>query len=145
MSNSFISNEWACNILGDLFSVYIALFGCLVSVFTLLYSFMIAKKDDLKIYADLQAHGDKSPTIIQRQRFAANYIRRMNKALNLCIKLMLCSALLSFASWIGVRFLEGDAKIILLYIVGGFTLLFCIFISILCVKVFRQYLDDVSI
>lgn len=145
MSNSIMPIDWSCNVLGDLFSVYVALLGCLVSVFTLLYSFIISKKDDLKMYADLQAHGDKSPSIIQRQHFATNYIKRMRNALNLCLILILCSTFLSIACWIGERILVGRAQIIMLCIIGGLTLIYCIIIVVLCLRVIRQYRNDIII
>lgn len=145
MSNSFLAIDWAGSVLGDLFSVYISILGCLVSVFTLLYSFVITRKDDLKMYADLQAQGDKSPSIIQRQRFAINYIKRMRRALNLCLKLILCSTILSIACWVGERFLSDRTQIIMICIIGSLTLIFCIFIVVLCVKVIRQYRNDTII
>ena len=145
MSNNLFMSVGMNDILYDLWTLHLAMIGCLVSVFTLLYSFLISKKGDLKIYAEQLSHGDKSPTIIQRQRFSTAYIRKMSKAINLCLLLLLCSICLAVGSWIGYRLLDGKVQHILLYIVAPLTILVTIFIIALCVKVYVQYRNDAKI
>ena len=145
MSNSLFISASMNDILSDLWSLHLAMIGCLVSVFTLLYSFLISKKGDLKIYAELLSHGDKSPTVIQRQRFVTGYIKKISKAINLCLLLLLCSICLAVGSWIGYRLLNGKAQLVLLYIVAALTILATIFMIALCVKVYVQYRSDARI
>lgn len=145
MSNNLFISVCINDVLSDLWSLHLAMIGCLVSVFTLLYSFLISKKGDLKIYAEQLSHGDKSPTIIQRQRFATAYIKKISKAINLCLLLLLCSICLSISSWIGYRLLDGKAQVILLYIVAALTTLVTIFMIALYVKVYAQYRNDARI
>ena len=145
MSNNLFISVCMNDVLSDLWSLHLAMIGCLVSVFTLLYSFLISKKGDLKIYAEQLSHGDKSPTIIQRQRFATGYIKKISQAINLCLLLLLCNICLSVSSWIGYRLLDGKAQAILLYIVAALTILVTIFMIALCVKVYAQYRNDARV
>ena len=137
--------EWICNAFSDLWSLHLALIGCLASVFTLLYSFIISKKDDLKLFAEQISRGEKSPTILQRQRFAASYVRRMSRVANCCLSLLTCSIVLAVGSWVGMRFLEGNPQNVTFIIICSLTVLSFVFIGYLCYKVIKQYFDDTKI
>ena len=90
-------------------------------------------------------HGDKSPTIVQRQRFAMSYIKRMNKALELCLILLIGCIFLATGSWVGLRILNEKAQKLTLYIVAVLTFFVLVLMIILCVKVYKQYKKDVKI
>ena len=145
MSNNFLTTEWIVESLSDLWSLYLAMIGCLVSVFTLLYSFIISKKGELKMFTEQLNHGDKSPTIVQRQRFAMSYIKRMNKALELCLILLIGCIFLATGSWVGLRILNEKAQKLTLYIVAVLPFFVLVLMIILCVKVYKQYKKDVKI
>lgn len=145
MSSSLFSPEWICNALSDLLSLHLTMTGCLVSVFTLLYSFIVSKKSDLKLYADLISRGDKSPTILQKQHFAAKHIKGLSKVSNICLMLLFCSIVFSFGSWIGGRLLEGKSQQLLLIILGFLTFIVFIIIGKLIVDLLKHYKDDIRI
>lgn len=145
MSNNLFILVWMYDVLSDLWSLHLAMIGCLVSVFTLLYSFLISKKGELKIFSEQLYYGDKSPTNIQKQRFAASYIKRMSKAVNLCLVLLISCVCLAIGSWVGLRLLNEKSQIVLLYIVGLLTILVLASMIYLCVKVYTQYRKDVRL
>ena len=145
MNNSLFSSEWIVSVYSDLWSLYLAMIGCLVSVFTLLYSFIISKREELKLYAEQISKDGKNPTVIQKQRFAANYIKRMSRVANYCLVLLLCNILLSIGSWIGMNVLDGLAQNIVFILISIFTVFAFGFVIYLCVKVFLQYLSDIKI
>ena len=129
----------------DLWSLYLAMIGCLVSVFTLLYSFLISKKGDLKLFAEQISKGDKSPTIQQRQRFATSYIRRIEKAANLCLILLGYCIVLTIVCWIGARILVGKPQQVAFVVIASLTILLFVSLVILSVKIIRQYKKDAKI
>lgn len=145
MSNNILSEEWISLVLTDLWSIHLAMISCLVSVFTLLYSFIISKKDELKWLTDQSNKGESSPTFFQRKQFAISYIKRMSKASNRCIVLLCCCSCISFMSWISIRVLSVNQQKIWIYIVCGLTLLLLFFIIHLGWKVFVQYCKDKKI
>ena len=145
MSNNLFTLVWMNDVLSDLWSLHLAMIGCLVSVFTLLYSFLISKKGELKIFTEQLNHGDRSPTNIQKQRFATSYIKRMSKAINLCLILLIGCACLAIGSWVGLRLLNEKTQIVLLYIVGLLTILLLALMLYLCVKVYAQYRKDMRL
>lgn len=145
MSNSLFSPEWINNVFSDLWSLHLTMIGCFVSVFTLLYSFIISKKEDLKMYAELLSRGEKSPTIVQRQRFTTAYINRMKKVTNRILVLFVCSVLLAIGSWLGLNVFDGMNQVIALGLISALTIIAFGFVLLLGIKVFHQYQDDVRI
>ncbi|SEN31394.1 hypothetical protein SAMN04487902_11177 [Prevotella sp. ne3005] len=142
MSNNLFISTWINGAFSDLWTLHLTMTGCLVSVFTLLYSFLISKKGELKIYTEQLNHGDKSPTNIQKQRFAVRYIKKMSKAINLCLILLIGCVCLAIGSWVGLRLLSDNSQFFLLCIVGLLTILVLISMFYLCVKVYSQYRKD---
>lgn len=145
MNSELISPEWICKAFSDLWSLHLTLIGCFVSVFTLLYSFIIAKKGDLKLFAEQLNRGDNSPTLLQRQKFAANYIKRMKKVANFCLLLLSCSILSALGCWVGIRFLDDCTQKIAFAAVSLLTFMSFVLVVYLCHRVLRQYFDDIRI
>lgn len=145
MSNSLFSSEWIASVYSDLWSLHLAMIGCLVSVFTLLYSFIISKRENLKLYAEQISKDGRNPTVIQKQQFAVNYIKRMSRVANYCLALLLCNILLSIGNWIGMKVLDGLAQNIIFILISFFTVVVFGFVIYLCIKVFMQYLSDIKI
>lgn len=106
---------------------------------------IVSKKSDLKLYADLISRGDKSPTILQKQHFAAKHIKGLSKVSNICLMLLFCSIVFSFGSWIGGRLLEGKSQQLLLIILGFLTFIVFIIIGKLIVDLLKHYKDDIRI
>jgi len=67
MDISFINN---C--LSDLWSFHLVLIGISLSIFTLLYSFILNKRDELKSISEQIKSSGKNPSIEQKERFAIN-------------------------------------------------------------------------
>ena len=145
MSNSLFSPEWINSVFSDLWSLNLTMIGCFVSVFTLLYSFIISKKEDLKMFAELLSRGEKSPTILQRQRFTTAYINRMKKVTDYILVLFVFSVLLAISSWLGSNVFNGMNQVIALGIISTLTIIIFGFVIYLGIKVFRQYQNDVRI
>ena len=100
MNNILIYNDLAKDCLSDLWTLYLTFIGILLSLFTLLYSFILSKRDELKIIAEQIKLGDKSPLIIQKRKFAIAYIKRLVNINKQCFCILLISIVLVSCSWI---------------------------------------------
>ena len=77
MNEYIICRELMQDCFSDLWTLYLTLIGILLSILTLLYSFIISKKDELKIIAEQIKLDGATPLINQRKSFAISYIKRL--------------------------------------------------------------------
>lgn len=63
-------------IIVDLFSIQLTCCGILISIFTLIYSLVYGKINELRIISEEIKKGNQSPTSLQRERFCHNYINK---------------------------------------------------------------------
>ncbi len=146
MSEFILSDQFISECFSDMWTLYLTFTGILLSVFTLLYSFVANKKDELKLITEHVKLGEKDPLLLQKQAFAIKYIKRLSKINIRCLVLLLISILLTFASWIGLRILNNSiSRVILLIMLITVTLLVAIYIVLMFIAVIRQYRDDIKI
>ena len=69
-------NSMYYNLLSDAFSIYMAFSGILISLITLLYSFIIGKRSELELCAETLKTGNNDPLIKKRQ---SNLIQQIKK------------------------------------------------------------------
>jgi hypothetical protein len=72
------------SVLSDIGNLVLVIFGFSVTLFTVLYSFIIAKREQLKEYSDKIKSGNKDILILQRQSNSIKFItkfRSFNKHL----------------------------------------------------------------
>lgn len=61
----------------DAWSFYITFCGILLSILTLLYSFIASKRTELKIYSGMSKCGDTDPIVNKQQILAIRYINKL--------------------------------------------------------------------
>ncbi len=145
MNNILIYNDLAKDCLSDLWTLYLTFIGILLSLFTLLYSFILSKRDELKIIAEQIKLGDKSPLIIQKRKFAIAYIKRLVNINKQCFCILLISIVLVSCSWIGMRLLNDGMRFWALVIILIITLFVVGYIIYLAIKIRKQYYHDIKI
>jgi hypothetical protein len=125
-----------------LWNFHLVLIGISLSVFTLLYSFILNKRDELKMISEQIKSGDKSPLILQKEKFAIKYILRLKKFNTNCICIFIISTFLCGWSWITLRLLN-DSQITLkqwfLIIIGVSTIILCLYVAVQFYKIYKQY------
>jgi hypothetical protein len=67
------------NLLGDIGSFVLVIFGFSVTLFTVLYSFIISKREQLKEYSDKIKAGEQDPLVYQRHSNAILFINSLKK------------------------------------------------------------------
>lgn len=148
MNECIICRELMQDCFSDLWTLYLTLIGILLSILTLLYSFIIGKKDELKLIAELIKLKNLTPLVNQRKNFAISYIRRLSGINKKCFVLLLISITMDVLCWVGMRlsfFFDNTILFWLLVITILFTILIGGYTVYLGYKLIKQYISDTKI
>lgn len=133
------------NMISDVWNLNVALAGILVSIFTLLYSFISSKREYLKELSDEIKTGENDPILISRERAAIASIKKLAKAATISCYLLigtvftiiLCSVAKNFNECSASKYLN-TAAIILTSILWGILIY-------LGYHIFQQYKKDINV
>lgn len=148
MNEYIICRELMQDCFSDLWTLYLTLIGILLSILTLLYSFIIGKKDELKLIAEVIKLDGITPLVNQRKNFAISYIRRLSGINKKCFVLLLISITMDVLCWVGMRlsfFFDNTILFWLLVITILFTILIGGYTVYLGYKLIKQYISDTKI
>lgn len=145
MNDLLTCGELINDCLSDLWTLHLTVIGILLSLFTLLYSFILNKKDELKLFVEQMKLGDSNPLIIQKRNFAITYIKRLININKQCFYILVGSIFLAFFSWIGMRLLDEHIRFFALVIIAFLTLLIVVYIVFLAIRILKQYKNDIKI
>lgn len=130
------------DILSDLWNFHLVLIGISLSIFTLLYSFILTKRDELKTISEQIKNGDKSPTLLQKERFAIRYISRLKKFNTNCLYIFIISTFLCCWSWVTLRIINDCffcLKKWFVIVIGVLTALLCLYVAFQFFKIYKHY------
>lgn len=133
------------SLLTDSWTFYLTFCGILVSVITLLYSFILGKKAELEVYAEQAKLGNNDPLLKKRQRIAVTYIGKLASINKWCALLLGMSFISFVTSWICIRFVPTEFYFTVLLVIGVITLLMIAGTLGLIWKLYRQYKDDIKL
>jgi hypothetical protein len=136
------------DILNDLWNFHLVLIGITLSVFILLYSFIISKRDDLKSISEQIKYNGTNPILTQKENFAIKYIQRLRKINKNCIYIFIISSVLCCGSWIALRIIKDDhiiLKQVTLLAIGVLTITLCMYMAFQFLKIYRQYNSETKI
>ena len=148
MNEYIICRELIQDCFSDLWTLYLTLIGILLSILTLLYSFIIATKDELKLIAEQIKLDGATPLVNQRKNFAISYIRRLSGINQKCFLLLLISIIMDVLCWVGMRLsfiFDNTILLWLLVITIIFTILIGGYTVYLGYKLIKQYISDTKI
>jgi VIT1/CCC1 family predicted Fe2+/Mn2+ transporter len=132
----------------DLWNFHLVLFGIALSIFTLLYSFILSKRDEIRNIAEQVKSGDKNPLHTQKENFAKKYINRL-KSINDKIVVIVILSLISFIiSWIFQRVILDSycyLKLYSLYIIGSITICLLLYLIYMFTVIYKYYKDETAI
>jgi RsiW-degrading membrane proteinase PrsW (M82 family) len=136
------------NCLSDLWNFHLVLIGISVSIFVLLYSFILNKRDELKTISEQIKNGDKNPTLVQKERFAIKYISRLKKFNTNILCVFIVSTFLCFWSWVTLRIINDTHTCIkqwFIIIIGVLTVFLCLYVAIQFFKIYRHYNSETKV
>lgn len=148
MNEYIVCRELMQDCFSDLWTLYLTLIGILLSILTLLYSFIIGKKDELKLIAEQIKLDGITPLVNQRKNFAISYIRRLSDINKKCFVLLLMSIIMDVLCWVGMRlsfFFDNIMLLWLLVVTIFFTILLGGYTVYLVCKLTKQYISDTKI
>jgi hypothetical protein len=134
------------NFLLDLWNFHLVLIGVSLSIFTLLYSFILNKRYELKSISEQIKSGDNSPVLVQKERFAIKYILHLKKINANCICIFIISTLLCSGSWLTLRVVYNfSIKQLSIIIIGILTIFLCIYVVFQFCKIYKHYSSEIKI
>ena len=143
--NEYVDINTCATLLNDAWTVYLTFCGILVSIITLLYSFIMGKRNELYIYAEQSKLGSKDPLNQKRQMSASKYIKQMKSIIKWCVIMLVMSFSSCFISWLCIRFLPKELYLEVLLIIVVLTLLIIAGTIGLIRRLIRQYNVDTKI
>ena len=143
--NEYVDINTCATLLNDAWTVYLTFCVILVSIITLLYSFIMGKRNELYIYAEQSKLGSKDPLNKKRQMSASKYIKQMKYIIKWCVIMLVMSFSSCFISWLCIRFLTKELYFEVLLIIVVLTLLIIAGTLGLIRRLIRQYNVDTKI
>ena len=132
-------------LLSDAFTLYLTLSGILVSLITLLYSFLNGKRSELELCAEALKSGHNDPLMRRRQCLLIHQILKLSKINEIVFVIFLMSILACIISWASLRFFPDNFHLGALWIVGVFTLIVGAMTLYLARKLYLHYKKDSTI
>lgn len=143
--NNIETNLLYTSLLNDSWTFYLSASGILISVITLLYSFIVGKRTELEAYAELSKLGNTDPIQVQRHQLVIKSIKQMKSLINNVLILLWLSLASAIISWLSLRFLPEKWHFGVVCIVLVLTLLFFVGLIVQVRKIMEQYNRDTAI
>ena len=96
------------SLLSDAFTIYLTFSGILLSLITLLYSFINGKRSELELCAEATKAGIKDPLMKKRQNNLIMQIKRISKINRMIFIVLLLSMAACAISWVTIRFIQNN-------------------------------------
>lgn len=140
------NTELLNNILSDIGNFILVVFGFSATLFTVLYSFILSKKEQMKEYSDKIKSGSKDFLVFQRHRNASKFISKFRK-FNIHLIITLFLNLGTYLFCLVVKYVISDITIKLnsTKSIGVIALLIVIYLASMLVLTVRDYLKVTKI
>ncbi len=132
------------DILSDLWSYDLVLIGVLLSLFVLFYSFITAKRDELReLSSEIKSSGiTDNPTLKLREHHASVYIKNMQKINKRCVWMLLSATIHMALCWVTHRVISNSyfqLKTVLFYVAIGTALAITLLLIVHIILIYKQY------
>ena len=143
----------SAKILGDVISICLAIFGIGVTVFTVIYSFILTRKGILQEYNDIIKKHEASPQVEAARMFLLKYIKcqqKVNKHIGaVTIISFIIFAVSLFLSYTGYAFQNSVVytKYVdyITYYLAAICLALLVYIIVMLIIVYKTYRKDCKI
>ncbi len=136
------------DLFNDLWNFHLVLFGIALSIFTLLYSFILSKRDEIRNIAEQVKSGDKNPLLSQKENFAIKYIKRLKSINDKIVVIVILSLIFFIISWVLQRIVFDYyfcIKLYSLYVVSFITICLLIYLIYMFSIIYKYYKDETAI
>ncbi len=135
-------------ILGDLLTFHLAFFGLCLTLFTVLYSFILNKRDELRTISSQIKYGEITPLLSQQESFAVAYIKNLQKVNSHLILLTVVTFFLFLCSWLLLRFPPTwlpNVKLYCFYGISFLSILSFLYIILVLYQVLNYYFKSIRL
>lgn len=140
-----MSDSWIYEGLNNLWSFHLTISGILITLITVLYSFLLNKREQYLSYIH-DSRISKGPIIKKRLTLTQKYIQDIKKVIQHCFILLIISLILAAISIVTsrLRTILNSEKIIYIIILS-ITILWLLFVICLSYKLIKRYREDSKI
>ena len=140
-----MSDSWIYEGLNNLWSFHLTISGILITLITVLYSFLLNKREQYLSYIH-DSRISKGPIIKKRLTLTKKYIQDIKKVIQHCFILLIISLILAAISIVTsrLRTILNSDKIIYIIILS-ITILWLLFVICLSYKLIKRYREDSKI
>jgi len=126
------------DIIQDIANFNLSLFGIGITLLTVLISFVLSKKDEVKVYSDIYKTSHMDLSLKGKIQYSIQYIKYLRKVI---IHIMLVSLLSIYSYlfyWID-KFVNTDWIIYAMISIAGISFIYSIFLIICIMRFFWKY------
>jgi hypothetical protein len=135
------------NILGELTNVNLVILGISITIFTVIYSFLVNKRNDLNKITSRINNSKSNPFDNQQKYFALNYIKQFTSINKKLLQLIIFSFALFLSLFVFNRFLLDTfqkIKELVFYLFCGLTIFVLFYFVYVFFDLIKKYKNEIS-
>ena len=136
-----MSEIWIKEGLTNIWTFHLTSAGVLITIITVLYSFVLSKREQLIFYIN-ESKTLKNPNVNKKRHFHQKYISKVKQIISFCFSLLVVSILVCATSILTIRIHTNE---IIYYILLGVTIIWLILAVVLAVMLTIQYKKDTKV
>jgi hypothetical protein len=136
------------NILSELTNINLVILGISITIFTVVYSFIVNKRNDLETISDKLNQQINNPFIIKQRHFTLKYIKQFSSINTKFLHLIISTSFLFICLFAFNRFLLEtfhNLKELFCYTFCGLTAFIIIYFIYVFVDLIRKYTKEVAL
>lgn len=138
-------NNLYYSLLSDAFTIYMTFSGILISLLTLLYSFIIGKRSELELCAETLKIGNNDPLIKKKQGNLIQQIKKLVRINNSVFIVLILSLIACIVSWVSIRFVPDYYHFGALFLIGAISLIIISMTINMGRKLHINYKNDIKL
>lgn len=138
-------NNLYYSLLSDAFTIYMTFSGILISLLTLLYSFIIGKRSELELCAETLKIGNNDPLIKKKQDNLIQQIKKLVRINNSVFIVLILSLIACIVSWVSIRFVPDYYHFGALFLIGAISLIIISMTINMGRKLHINYKNDIKL
>ena len=136
-----MSEIWIKEGLTNIWTFHLTSAGVLITIITVLYSFVLSKREQLIFYIN-ESKTLKNPNVNRMRHFHQKYFSKVKQIISFCFSLLVVSILVCATSILTIRIHTNE---IIYYILLGVTIIWLILAVVLAVTLTIQYKKDTKV
>lgn len=136
------------NILSELTNINLVILGISITIFTVVYSFIVNKRNDLERISDKLSQQNNNPFIVKQRHFTLKYIKQFSSINSKFLYLIISSSLIFLCVFAFNRFLLDilyNFKEFFCYTFCVLTVFIILYFGYVFVDLIRKYTKEIAL